>query len=172
LVVRSERNQWLIATPLSGKMPLRMKADLSMDDWVGNVGFFWGLGEAVQTAEGKTRVCYAITIERYEQKEPVQLVLSSITVADWVSGIRYAKHVSVLAITEIPVPVGADVLLEMHATGSEITVSLNGKPVWSTVSKDLVAAKSMISSQGLVGFVAKGKTVVFRDPTVVFLSPD
>lgn len=171
LVVRSERNQWLIATPLSGKMPLRMKADLSMDDWVGNVGFFWGLGEAVQTAEGKTRVCYAITIERYEQKESVQLVLSAITVADWVSGIRYAKHVSVLATEDIPVPVGADVLLEMHASGSEITISLNGKPAWSAVSKDLVAAKSMISSHGLVGIVARGKTVVFRDPAVMFLSP-
>ncbi|MFN9720175.1 MAG: serine/threonine-protein kinase [Planctomycetota bacterium] len=171
LVVRSERNQWLLSTPLSGKAPLRMKAEVSLDDWVGNAGFFWGLGEAFQTAEGKNRVCYAMTIERYEKKESVQLVLSEITVADWVSGIRYARHVSVLATTVIPAPVGADVLLEFQVTGSEVDVSMNGKRVWSAISQDPVATKAMISSEGLAGFVARGKTVVFRDATVMFLSP-
>ena len=172
LVVRSERNQWLIATPLAGTMPFKMKAELLLDDWVGDVGLFWGLGDPSYTDDGKVRVCYVMTIERFQKNQPIQLAFSQITVGDWVSGIRYARKKSTLATHEITVPSDASVLFELHATEAGVEVSLNGKPSWNAVSEDPVAAKAMISSHGLVGFIARGETVVFRNTAVIFLSPE
>jgi serine/threonine protein kinase len=172
LVVRSERNQRLLATPLAGKVPLKMKAELSLDDWVGEVGLFWGLDDASYTNDGRVSVCYVMTIERFQKNQPIQFVFSEITVDDWVSGIRYARKKSTLATHEITVPEDAGVLIELSANEEGVEVSLNGEPAWNAVSEDPVAARAMAASQGLVGFIARGETVVFRNTAVMFLSPD
>ena len=113
-----------------------------------------------------------MTIERFQKDQPIQLVFSEITVGDWVSGIRYARKKSTLATHEIRVPEDAGVLFELHATEAGVEVSLNGEPAWNAVSEDPVAARAMISSHGLIGFIARGETVVFRNTAAMFLSPD
>ena len=147
-----------------------MKAELSLDDWVGDVGLFWGLGDASYTADGRVRLCYVMTIERFHKDKPTQLVLSRMTVGDWVSGIRYISNKSILATKEIDPPSGATILFEVDASETGISVRLNGMPAWSSVRMNPVTAKAMTSSKGLVGFIGRGKTVVFRDAAAMFLS--
>ncbi len=168
LTLRSERNLWVLAASRRGRPPLKIRGSVFVDEWVGSVGFCWGLANDPDAFPKKKPQCFAILIERPAPGEPVKLSLNQLFVDDFLQGARWVNHTTVLAEAPVEDPVNQFQAVEVVLSESGIEVWIDGRAVWTPKVPDRKALHEAVSAEGAVGVCGRGKTVIVRDATVMF----
>ena len=173
LTVRSERNLWVLATDYRGRSPLRLRAAVLVDGWLGSTGFCWGLADDPNAFPKKTPQCFALLLERFDPAEPLHLRLKHLVVDEFLGAPRVKQSTT---IAEIPLDIPVDRLeasefqaLELVLDDAGAEVWLGGEVVWKPKPLE-DEFREFASASGAVGLVARGKTVVVRDATLTFLN--
>lgn len=170
LIMRSERNWMVLATPQSGGMPFRVRSSIFLNDWIGNVGLVWGITDDLTALPKKQRQCCALTLQRTGPMEPAFLVLQQLTVGEMLLDVQWVNKVTELARTQIKLPANQFIALELVIQDSGIEVFLDDQSIWRPELRDLKQREELLASEGFVGFLGQGKSVVFRDAIVKFLT--
>ena len=168
LTLRSERNLWVLAANDRGRPPLSIRGTMLVDGWIGSAGFVWGLSNDPKAFPARNPQCFAILLERYDPNGPVKLSLKQLFIDEFLQGSRWVNHVKTLAEAPVKGPVNRFQALEvvLHETGVEVWI--DGQVVWKPEIVDAKALQEFMSAEGAVGLAGRGKTVVFREATVMF----
>ena len=169
LKLRSDSNWMILATDHKGAPPFRIDSLIHLSEWMGNVGFVWGITEDLTALPKQQQQCIALVIQRTEPKGPVRLILQQMVVGEMLFDVQFVNNVKVIAQTTINIQDDDFHKLELAVWDSEIEVFWNGESIWKPTISDPKFAR-LLKTEGLVGFVGQGKSVVFRDTTVKFLT--
>ncbi|TXT22106.1 MAG: serine/threonine protein kinase, partial [Planctomycetota bacterium] len=171
LLLQSERNWMILATSHSGTSQFRLRSSMHLKDWVGNIGFAWGITDDLTALPKKQRQCMALIIQRTEPTEPARLLLQQMTVGEMLLDVQWVNSVTEIARMELEINDLGVHALELQILDSDIEVSWDGVPIWKPAIRDPKQRKAIFNAQGVVGFVGHGKSVVFRDAAIKFFSP-
>ena len=152
-----------------GRPPLRIRGSLFVDDWMWSAGFLWGLSNEPDAFPKKEPQCFALLLERYDPSEPVMLKLKQLLIGEFIPGVPYVKHSSTFAQTPVKDPLNHFLAVEivLHETGMEVWI--DGELFWKPQVHDRKVFQELLSAEGAVGVAGRGKTVTFREATVMFL---
>lgn len=168
LTLRTERNLWLLAASYQGRPPLQIRGSVFVDDWMGSAGFLWGLSSGTDAFPKKYPQCFALLLERYDPTEPVKLTLKQLNVGEILPDILTVKTGKSLAEMPLKNPLNHFHAIEIVLNETGIEVWLDTELVWRPEILDREAFQALVSTEGAVGVVGRGKTVTFREATVMF----
>lgn len=163
----------VLATPHKGRPPFRIRSSISMDEWIGTAGFVWGITDDLAALPKKQRYCFVLIIQRMDPNLPAYLILHRLTVGEMfldLFDVQWVNTTNELARKPIEMPKTQSITLEFEIQDTEIEVFWDGLSVWKPTFRDPKRREAILASDGLLGFAAHGKSVVFRDATVKFLS--
>ncbi len=164
---RSEGNLWVIGEEQDGGLPLRIRGNLSLGDWIGKVGFCWGIsGKEEPRFPPQPGGCFALLMCRPTVDSPVELMLMELIFGSSAIAKQYVQHSGTLATKVLTRPLKEDAHMELEIRQDEVLVRIDGALVWTAVSKDPVAARAMKTRTGGVGVAGLGKLVVIKNLAV------
>ena len=170
LTMRSERNWMILATQRSGTAPFRIRSSVHLNEWVGNVGFAWGITDDLAALPKKQRQCMAFIIQRTEPVGPARLYLQRMNVGEMLFDVQWVNSVTEIARTTLEISDPDFHNLELEIRDSNIEVFWDGVSVWKPTIQDPKQRTALVNAKGAIGLVGHGKSVVFRDATVRFLA--
>lgn len=168
LTMRTERNLWVLRSSQRGGPPLRIRGSAFVDEWMGSAGFVWGLSNDRDEFPKKEPQCFALLLERYDPNEPVKIVLKQLIFGEFIHDVPYIKHASTLAETPLLKPASRFQSIEVVVQQAGVEVHIDGEQVWSPEILDRKVLQQLVSAKGAVGVAGRGKTVTFREATVMF----
>lgn len=163
LTARAEETFWLLGTKYSGRSPVRVRGRVYLDDWVGTVGFVWGLSKNSAAPDGRFPRGYACVIERFEPGFPVLLSIREVQTHEYLPDVLTVGPQNTLATKEIATPKDAPVDLQVDINEDGVTVKINAIEVWKTNEFEDHIWKDMKEISGNIGLLLRGKTVVVTD---------
>ena len=167
LTARVEDSLWLFGTKHAGRSPLRIRGRVTVDDWIGTVGFVWGLSTDADLPEGRFPSCYACVIERSDPNGSAYLAIRKIRTTEYFLDKLEIGPQHTLGLKEIALPGKAPVDLEIVVDQKGVTVKLDFIEVWNPVI-DARSTDELSTTFGKVGVMIRGKTVVVSDAAVSF----
>lgn len=168
LALRSERNWMILSTRQSGSAPFRIRSSVYLNEWVGNVGFAWGIADDLTALPKKQRRCMALVIQRSEPNEPVRLILQRMIVGEMMFDVQWVNNVFEIARTSFEFSDPGFHALELEIRDPDIEVFWDGESIWKPTIRDPNQHASLVNAEGSIGLVGHGKSVVFRDMSVKF----
>lgn len=171
LTARSEQVFWVFASRSRGTAPLRIRGSVFTDDWVGTVGFVWGLSDPQDEFPRKPPRFYACLIERYQPTDPLRIFLSHFETQQSLPDVLSVGHRTTFAWTTIDPPTAPLASLELAIDRETVFVSIDGRVVWKPTMPEQ-RMSDLTTADGKVGIMLRGKTVVVRDAATRFLKLD
>lgn len=169
LTVNSDYGNWIFASRVSGKDPLRIRGTIQMENWLGVAGFAWSIAEDPNAFPEKRQRCLMVGFERYSLKTPLYLCFRRLDVGDWTYELRKVKEGTSLDRIEIPIPESRSVALEVQLESDQLEVWMDGRSVWKP-KLDLRAISELAKQEGSLGLTGKGKATKFQNVSVKFLN--
>ncbi len=169
LNVRCAGNVWVLATRYVGQAPMRLKGSFVIEDWVGSVGFVWGVSEDIAALPKKQHECFAVRLERVSNEHPLTLNLQHLKTSEFLLNVPWVNNVKGLARIEILIPASDVISLELWIDKAGIQVLIDGEKVWQP-DLDEKSLNQLASAEGSVGIIGLGKSVASRDVAVMFLN--
>jgi serine/threonine protein kinase len=168
LTARAEETFWVLGTKHRGKAPIRIRGRVFMNDWIGTVGFVWGLSHSVDEFPKPSPRCYACVIERFHASKPLLLSLREVKTQESLPDMLTVGQQNILKTKEIDIPNTSPAALEVMIDGDGLTVLIDNVEVWKPEIYDASALEELKTVFGQVGIMVRGKTVVVSDAAVSF----
>jgi hypothetical protein len=171
LVLRSERNWMILATQENGAPPFRIRSQVHLKDWIGNIGLVWGITDDLVALPKKQRQCVAVVIQRTQPTGPARLCLQRMIVGEMLLDVQWVNSVTEIDRTELEIADRGVHALELEIRESGIEVFWDGESIWKPTIHDPNQTAAILRADGTIGVVGHGKSAVFRDVAVKFLAP-
>lgn len=168
LALRSEHNWMILSTRQSGAAPFRIRSLVHLGDWIGNIGFAWGISDDLTALPKKQRQCMALVIQRNSPDESIRVILQRMVVGEMLLDVQWVNHVFEFARTSLENPAPGFHSLELEIRDSHLEVFWDGESLWKPALSDPKQRAEIVNAEGAIGLVGHGKSVVFRDTAVKF----
>lgn len=169
LTVNSDYGNWIFASQISGKSPLRIRGTIQMENWLGVAGFAWSIAEDPSAFPERRQRCLMVGFERYSLTTPLYLCFRRLDVGDWAYEIRKVKEGTSLDRIEIPIPTSRSVALDVQLESDRLEVWMDGESVWKP-KLDQRSISELAKQEGSLGLTGKGKATRFQNVSVKFLN--
>jgi hypothetical protein len=167
LFVRSEDSRCILKTPYRGVLPSQMKAEVSMDNWVGAVGFVWGGRPSNPEDPGSPPSYYMCTVERPFVEAPLILAISEVHTWGISSERPSIKNFEKIVAKKLVIPESTFCCLEIQNDSDGVAVYFDNKIVWRLEATDGDRANCMSATVGEIGVILGEGLVGMRSATLV-----
>ena len=168
LTARVEDAFWILGSTQHGKPPLRLRAHVFMNDWIGTIGFVWGLTESADKFDKGPPHCFACVIERYHAEDDLVISIRNIKTRKLSPDLITIDRQDSLKTVTINIPKTSPTSLELDINESGLRVMVDNIAVWTPADLDQHGLEELQSAAGKVGFLLRGKTVVISDANITF----
>lgn len=161
--VRSERTRWIARCRDIDSRPFELRAVISVDNWVGFGGIFWGLRRDAEAFPEKCYRCLAVEYLRAGPTEPARLVASELTLTEFSFDDIRVTYKRIIASKEIVLPSAPEAPLELLMDRKHVRVRFDQQEDWIPLDWREMTTDWLPNGRTAVGLTGQGRETAIRD---------